>query len=131
MGAANLWHRVTSTIQGNWREFRGKQQQNPSRAGKGSASKGSLKTLNMYNLTKRRLKRDVLTSYTSLEAESTRGREELLSMTCRGLERSNGSKKRREISLFKLEEELFATYKCYPHEESPRKSKEAPVILDI
>lgn len=38
----------------------------------------------MYNLTKRGLKRDVLTSYTSLEAESTEGGEELLSMTCRG-----------------------------------------------
>lgn len=84
MGAADLRHRVTSTTQGNWREFRGKQQQNPSRAGKGSASKGSLKTLNMYNLTKRGLKRDVLTSYTSLEAESTEGGEELLSMMCRG-----------------------------------------------
>lgn len=78
---------------GNWREFRGKQQQNPSRAGKGSASKGSLKILNMYNLTKRGLKRDMLTSYTSLKAESTEGREELFSKIHRGLERSSRSEK--------------------------------------
>lgn len=70
----NPRHLVTRMIWGNWREFIGRQQQNPSRAGKGSASKGSLKTLNMYNLTKRGLKRDVLTSYTSLKAESTKGR---------------------------------------------------------
>lgn len=81
-------------IWGNWREFRGKQQQNSSRAGKGSASKGSLKTLNMYNLTKRGLKSDMLTSYTSLKAESTEGREELFSKMQRGLGRSNRSEKK-------------------------------------
>lgn len=83
-------------IRGNWREFRGEQQQNSSRAGKGSASKGSLKTLNMYNLTKRRLKSDMLTSYTSLKAESTEGREELFSKMQRGLGRSNRSEKKEE-----------------------------------
>lgn len=94
-GAVNPRHLVTRMILGNWKEFRGKQQQNPSRAGKGSASKGSFKTLNMYNLTKRGLKRDMLTSYTSLKAESTEGREELFSKMRRGLERSDGSEKQK------------------------------------
>lgn len=70
---------------------------NSSRAGKGSASKGSLKTLNMYNLTKRGLKSDMLTSYTSLKAESTEGREELFSKMHRGLQRSNRSGKTKKF----------------------------------
>lgn len=53
----------------------------------------------MYNLTKRGLKRDMLTSYTSLEAESTKGREELSSMMCGGPERRTESRKRGEISV--------------------------------
>lgn len=47
----------------------------------------------MYNLTKGGLKRDMLTSYTSLKAESTKGKEELFSKMHRGLERSNRSEK--------------------------------------
>lgn len=53
----------------------------------------------MYNLTKRGLKSDMLTSYTSLKAESTEGREELFSKMHRGLRKSNRSEKKRNKSV--------------------------------
>lgn len=64
----------------------------------------------MYNLTKRGLKSDMLTSYTSLKAESTEGREELFSKMHRGLQRSNRSGKTKKI-LFNLEKNLVI-YRC-------------------
>lgn len=77
----------------------------------------------MYNLTKRGLKSDMLTSYTSLKAESTEGREELFSKMHRGLRKSNRSEKKREISLFKLEENFLSSTSASPVKILPRKAR--------
>lgn len=82
----------------------------------------------MYNLTKRGLKSDMLTSYTSLKAESTEGREELFSKMHRGLQKSNRSEKKREISLFKLEENFLSSTSASPAKNSPKEGKEDPII---